>query len=443
MQKVILKPSVVNLGERRNEYPDNLYIITCMSYFNLLLNPWVILGSAASGVLMAILYPSLVENLELFSTLYLKLLQMLVLPVLMTAIISGLGRLFISGAAQNYIAKILAFIVFNLVLASAVGVQVGFIGGVGKDLGYQVETVLGKTITKAETDPNWTAHETPKEAMGLAGFVRAMIPNNIFYSLTNGENLAVVFFSIVIGICMGSLRSGSGSKALDVIDVFYETFLEAINWAMYLLPFGLFCIFSTQVNNVGIEIFKAMSSLVLCIYLGSFILIGVFSLIVCLKSGNNYIKSVLNFRQPFIVAFGTASGFATIPSALSVLQNKFTVNRNVSDLILPLGVTINPPGSVLYFALTGIFITQIYDVTLTINNLFVIIIGAILAGISSSSAPGIVGLSMISIMLEPLGVPVEVAVILLIAIDPIVDPILTVVNVHANCAMALMVDKSE
>ncbi len=411
--------------------------------FSFLLNPWVVLGSAASGVLVAIFEPSLVENLELFSTIYLKLLQMLVLPVLMTAIISGLGRLFISGTAKNYIAKILVFIIFNLMLASAIGVMVGFVSDVGKDLSHQVETVLGKTITKAEADQNWAAHEAPREAIGIQGFIRAMIPNNIFYSLTNGENLAVVFFSILIGVCMGSLRSGAGQTALDVIDAFYETFLEAINGVMYLLPFGLFCIFSTQINHVGLDVFKAMSKLVLYLYLSALVLIGVFSLVIWFKSGKSYLQSLLAFRQPFIVAFGTASGFATIPSALSMLQTKLMVNRSVSDLILPLGVTINPPGSVLYFALTGVFIAQIYDVTLDTSNLLVMIVGAILAGISSSSAPGIVGLSMISIMLEPLGVPVEVAVILLIAIDPIVDPILTVVNVHANCAMTLMVDKFE
>jgi len=224
---------------------------------------------------------------------------------------------------------------------------------------------------------------------------------------------------------------------LDVVDAFYSAFLAAINWVMYLLPFGLCCLFASQIAQVGLDVFWAMSTLVLYIYCSALILIFIYTLLIYYKSNATYLQTLSALRQPFFVALGTASSFASIPAALNALQEKLEVNRDISDLIIPLGMTINPPGSVLYFAIAGTFIAQIYNVSLDFSQLTIMVIGALFAGISSASAPGIVGLSMISMVLIPLGLPVEVAVILLIAIDPIVDPILTVVNVLSNCAMTL------
>lgn len=402
-----------------------------------LLSPWVIVGSATAGILLAVLEPDMVGYVTPFGSLYLKLLQMLALPVLMTAIISGVGGLFTSGVARDYIYKIIFFIIVNFIIASGTGAFFGLLGNIGSDLSSDAQAVLGKMIANSETHSGGIKNA---DSARLLSFVGAMIPSNIFASLAKGENLAVLFFSILVGISVGLLRSEAGNSAIKVVDAFYQAFLETINWLMYLLPIGLFCLFASQITEVGFDVLWAMSKLVLYVYISSIALLIVFSMVMWSKSGRSYFQTLKEFRQTFFVAFGTASGLATIPSALSVLQNKFLIDRNISDLVLPLGITINPPGSILYFSLTGIFVAQIYNSALDMGDLFVLTTGAILAGISSASAPGIAGLSMIAILLEPLNLPVEVAIILLIAIDPIIDPILTVVNVFANSVMTMLID---
>ena len=241
----------------------------------LLLNPWVIFLSVISGSLIGIFSPELAYTLAPYGTIYLKLLHMLVLPVLMTAIISGLGRLFISGAAKGYLYKILIFLIINLMAASAIGISAGYLGKVGNDLGQQAKITLGQTISSAESD-NTLEHSVENETAGLYVFVKALIPSNIFQAMVNGDNLAILFFSILVGISMGLIGSSSSHTALDVVDAFYEAFLAAINWVMYLLPFGLCCLFASQIAQVGLDIFWAMSKLVLYIYLSSLILIFIF-----------------------------------------------------------------------------------------------------------------------------------------------------------------------
>lgn len=409
---------------------------------NLLLNPWIIFISVATGSLIGVFSPDIAYSLKPFGSIYLQLLQMLVLPVLMTAIISGLGRLFISGSAKDYLFRVLLFLMINLTFAASLGVSVGHLGKVGSSLEKQAQITLGQTISSAESNATHTLVVTT-DTSSFYVFLKAMVPNNIFQALVNGDNLAILFFSMLVGISMGLLGSSSSHIALDVVDAFYAAFLAAINWVMYLLPFGLCCLFASQIAQVGLDIFWAMSKLVLYIYVSALVLIFIFSVLIYAKSKTTYLQTLAALRQPFFVALGTASSFASIPSALKTLQEKLKVKKEVSDLLVPLGMTINPPGSVLYFAIAGTFIAQIYDVSLDFSQLLIMVFGALLAGISSASAPGIVGLSMISMVLIPLGLPVEVAIILLIAIDPIVDPILTVVNVFSNCTMTMIADNPQ
>jgi Na+/H+-dicarboxylate symporter len=111
--------------------------------------------------------------------------------------------------------------------------------------------------------------------------------------------------------------------------------------------------------------------------------------------------------------------------------------------MIPLGMTINPPASVLQFAISSLFIAQIYGMELGFNELTIIFVGSILAGLASSSTPSIIGLSMIAMILDPLGLPSGVAIILLVAIDPVIDPIITALNVQANCTLAVIMSDTD
>ena len=136
-----------------------------------------------------------------------------------------------------------------------------------------------------------------------------------------------------------------------------------------------------------------------------------------------------------------ASRYAAIPAARRGLRKNLGVSKQLANLVVPLGISLNPQGSVLQFSLAAIFSTQLYAISLSWQEYLLILFGSALAGLAASSAPGIVGLGMLSIILSPLGIPVSVVVILLAAIDPLVDPVLTLVNVHANCTATVVASR--
>lgn len=409
-----------------------------------LLSPWLILIAVISGAVIGIGYKDLAHQLLPFGALYLKLLQMLVLPMLVTAVISGLGNLFISGMHRSQFSRMIVFLLIGLMIASGIGVLFGVIGHPGSGLQHEAQVTLGRTITKTEQGALVEAHEQV-QAPTMFTYVQAMIPENIFNSLTRGDTLAILFFSLLMGISMGRLKSEANKTALMVINAFYHIFLTIIGWMMYLLPFGLLCLFAGQIAQVGMDIIWATAKLIEYIYISCIVAIMVYILIIWWKIRDkfSYLQILGGLRQPLVVALGTASSFATIPAALSALKNNLDADENVSDLVVPLGMTINPPASVLQFAISSVFIVQIYDTQLGLEQLAMIFVGAILAGLASSSAPSIVALSMIAMILDPLGLPSNVAIILLVAIDPVVDPIVTALNVQANCALAVVVSSDE
>jgi proton glutamate symport protein len=410
-------------------------------YLDLMLNPWMIVAGIVAGGLIGWFNPDLAAQIAPLGDLYISLLQMCVIPILLTAVISSLTRLFMSGAGGDYIGRLLIMIILGLMLASAIGLLVGKIGAPGSGLQQSAQATLGTMISDSELTSSQPAGE--RNQAGLFTFFEAMIPDNIFASLSQGERLSVLFFSIVVGVALGSVGAETVRPALAIFEAFYETFIKITGWLMYALPLGLLCLTAGQISGLGLEILGAMVKLVLMIYLCALLLMISYALVIWLKVGGSIFDSFRALRETLIVALGTASSFATIPFALRGLKEGLKINKDVADLVLPLGITINPPGSVFHFALSALFIADLYGVEISLNQYFLIFIGAALAGIAASGAPGVAALSMIAIILQPLGLPVDVAVILLAAIDPIVDPVLTMVNVHANCATTAMVAKKE
>jgi Na+/H+-dicarboxylate symporter len=139
-----------------------------------------------------------------------------------------------------------------------------------------------------------------------------------------------------------------------------------------------------------------------------------------------------------LIAFATKSSFAAIPSALSAMQH-MGLSRRTTDMVIPLSVSLNPIGNVHYYTLSAIFIAQLYGVAIPASALLTFLVGGVLAAVAGSALPSAAAIGVISILLEPLGLPVGSAVILIVAIDPFIDPATTVLNVHGSCVAASLV----
>ena len=405
-----------------------------------LLSPWSVFGGIALGCIIGIKFTGLARHLVPFGEIFLALVQMCVIPILITAVVSSLARLITTGVTSRYIARLAIIFAGGMIIASLVGLSIGFLGRPGAGLGQKSRVTLGKVISQYEMEGVGKTDQAPA---GLMGFFKRMVPANVFMAFSQGQTLSILFFCILLGIALGFVRTPAGKEALAVIEALYDAFQKLFGWIMYSLPLGLCCLFAAQISQVGFTILKALLKFVSLCYLGAIILMLFYNFLIWRRKGGSFFRPLAALRETLVVAFGTSSSFAAIPSALRCLQNNLKVSKSNTNLVIPLGISINPQGSVMYFALATVLIAQIYNVPLGPQGLVIAFIGSILAGMGTSGVPGAGALSILALILVPLGLPAQTAIILLIAIDPIMDPLLTALNMHANCAATVLAEERE
>jgi len=402
-----------------------------------LLSPWIILPSIVGGAAIGLLNAPLATLIAPFGEIYLKLLQMCVLPLMITAVITSLGNMLHTGEAKVYIKRLFIIFALALIVASAVGIASGVIFNPGTHLSDNAKTVLSEQITETEKLTKTKTTVTPDN--NFINFIHDIVPNNIFYAISNGQSLSILFVCVLFGIALGKTPLTSAQTTLTVLDSVYTSFLKIIDWIMYGLPLGLCFLFAGYISQIGWPILAALAKLIIVMTVGSLLLIIVSSIIVWRYTTCSYFQSLQALKTPLLIAFSTSSSFAALPTTLSSLQNNLKLNKSMTDLVVPLGITLNQQGGTLHFALTAIFIAQVYGHALLPIELLLTLITSIFAAISISGIPLIAGVSMFALVLEPLGLPAVVGIILLTAIEPIIDPLLTVVNVYGNCAAAALV----
>jgi proton glutamate symport protein len=386
--------------------------------------------------------------------LYLFYLQMTVIPIVITAISSSMGKLMRNKSSAQLIKKIAAVFVICMIVCALIGMGIGFFGKPGSGLSEDTRSLLSEIITTSEhagisgaLEINLgSSQETAPHEQGpsMAGFFRNMIPSNIFNAISIGNTMAIVFFSIIFGVAIGFLPEDSAFMLINLLSAIFQAFQKLINWSLYLLPFGLICLLSGQIAAVGIQIFLAMSKFIVLYCIGTFIIFVICTFVIWIKARNSgFVKTLSLVFEPILLAFATRNSMATLPSAIDCLDKKREFDSTGVNLTLPLGMTLGRFGNILYFAVGVFFVAQIYNTPLGPIHYLIILIGVIFGGTATTGASGIVTLSMMSIVLDPLNLPMEAVLIIFMAIDTIIEPARTFLNVYVNMAATAIIVKKQ
>jgi len=273
----------------------------------------------------------------------------------------------------------------------------------------------------------------------MAAFLEMMVPSNIFTALAEGRTLQILFFSIVFGVMVGLTDEKSRQHFLDLTDLMFKVFVKTIGIALYVLPIGLFSIMASQISRTGPEILSAMTRFVVLIYVVMAIVLAIGILVMAALAKISPFVAFKSLQEAFIVSFATATSFAAMPSILDSLENTFSVPRDTANLLVPLSSVICRNNLVMLYTLGSVFMAQLYGRPLGLTDLLVILLGSVLAALGGAGTPQVVAISMISVTLAPLGLPTATAVILLMAINPVIDQAVTVMNVCVTSAATVVI----
>lgn len=403
---------------------------------------WAVLIGAFVGIYIGLEKKEYVNLVSPLGEIYLDILEMCVLPILLSAITVSISRLMVDHGGSDYIKKILLTFLIFIFISSLLGSTSGFITQPGSDLDSDSLTTLGSVVQKAG-QPNLemslsTRYIEPEKESVLIGFVYDLIPDNIFYALSRGDNLKVLFFAILFGAGIGALKKDSSLALISVMDSVSGTFIKIVQWLMYLLPFAFCGLISATLSKIGVDALVGLVKFV-CVVIASYFMLSLISAFVMWKRTGSFMRPIQALREPALLSLVTSSMMATLPATITTMHRILGYDKRSVDLIIPLSFTLCRIGPTMYFALATMFVTQLYNVELDLEGVFVVIIGSVIAGTATAGSSGVTLLAMLGLILSALRLPLEAVLVLFIVIDPIIAPFRVLASVHAACAITTLV----
>ena len=266
-----------------------------------------------------------------------------------------------------------------------------------------------------------------------------LFPTSVVDAMARGDILQVVVFSTFFGIALAAIGP-KGKPVLDVLESTASVMFKFTGYVMAFAPLGVFAAIAATVGAKGLAILFTLGKLIALMYLG----LAIFGLIVL--GGVSYLIRVpfLTFvkaiREPFLIAFTTASSEAALPKSLEVME-RFGVPKNIVGFVLPTGYSFNLDGTTLYLSLASVFVAQLAGVPMTFGQQLVMMLTLMLTSKGVAGVPR-AALVVLTATLVQFQLPLEGAAILL-GIDQIMDMGRTAINVMGNCISTAVVARWE
>jgi len=380
---------------------------------------------------------SLLSVLIFFGTLFLNALKMLIVPLVMASIITGMMTL--SGETLGRLgAKTVLYYATTSLVAILIGLffvnllQPGIIDG------EPARHIIGLS---AETD-EVVSKVGDKGAADIAEVLLRMIPPNIVTAAANGQMLGLIFFSLVFGFFVSKLEGAPAQVHKDFWQGLLNIMMMMTDLIMKFAPLGVYALVTKVIMISGVEAFEPLALFFITVLLA--LAAHLFLFLPAVLRYIGHVSPVKHFKvmlPALLTAFSTSSSSATLPITMDCVENRAGVSNQVAGFTLPLGATINMDGTALYECVAAMFIAQAYGISLDITTQFTIVLVALLTSIGVAGIPS-ASLVAITIILAAIGLPLE-AIGLILVVDRVLDMCRTSVNVFSDSCAAVTIARLE
>jgi len=394
---------------------------------------WQILIALVIGILYGIIFPNNVEYVTWMGEFFLRALKMIIVPLILSSIISGVSNIGEAGNLGKLGLKTFGYYLITSILAILTGQLLANLiqPGAGADLGFK------KEVSGLAT-----------EGASFYEILLRIIPDNIFTAFIEGQMLSIIFFSLLFGFFITQINEPYKTNLTDMFNGFFEVMMKLTLFIIKFTPLGILGIVAGVVAeqagdpagllNITQRLGMYMITVLIALGIHAFITLPLFLKFI---GGVNPKLHFSAMSTPLLTAFSTSSSNATLPLTMDALENKAGVSNKITSFTVPLGATINMDGTALYECVAAIFIAQAYGVELSFIQQLIVVATALLASIGAAGIP-MAGLVMLSIVLTAVGLPLE-GVGLILAVDRILDMCRTTINVLSDTVGAVIIAKSE
>jgi len=387
------------------------------------LTAWIFIGMLA-GVALGVGAPGIAAQLGPVSAIFLRLIRSIIAPLIFATLVAGMA----GGGDLKHMGRIglKAIIYFEVVTTVAL-----FLGLAAVNL---VEPGAGMRL-----QPSAAEFAVPKTQVTWGGVLEHVFPASVVDAMARGDVLQIVVFAFLFGAACAAI----GEKARPVVN-----FCEALSgvmfrytkYVMYLAPLGVGAAIAVTVGSKGFGVLYGLGKLILTMYAAQAVFVVVVLGAVIAIAGVPLGRFYRAAREPFLLAFSTASSEAALPMALENME-RFGVPKHIVGFVLPTGYSFNLDGSTLYLSLASVFVAQAAGVQMGLGQQLIMMLTLMLTSKGVAGVPR-AALVILAGTLGTFHLPLE-GVAVLLGIDALLDMARTSVNVLGNCLASAVVARWE
>lgn len=385
------------------------------------------------GFIFGYFLPSWTEYTNWAGVVFLRILNMIVIPIILCSIILGVSSLSKGESMGKLTLKTMLFYMVTTTLAILTGFFLVTLFEPGK----------GVPLNLGENTKNLNIGSEK-----IGDILINIVPKNIFGALAEGQLLPVIFFAFIFGYFMMKVKEEQTQILRKFFDAFLEVILKITVFVIKLAPYGVFSLASKEIARqvlLGNDVNELLVRLgwYVVIVIGGILFHGLITMSAVLYyiGKVNPFKHLRNMATPLITAFSTSSTNATLPITMKAVEENDGVSKKIVGFTIPLGATINMNGTALYECVAVLFIAQVYGIELEMWQQVLVIFTSLLAAIGAAGIP-MAGIVMMVIILKAVGLPLE-GIGLILPVDRLLDMFRTALNTYGDTCAAVVIARTE
>ena len=370
--------------------------------------------------------------------IFLRLIFMLVIPLLFSALVVGIAEMGDIGALKRVGLKTLAFtvVVSGIAVVLALAVTNIFQPGAGVD-----PALAQQLLGDAREGAGAILSSQADKPSGVAA-VLAMIPNNVVAAMSANDILAVMVFALIFGIGLLLTDTKESRVLQSAIEGLFHVSMRLIGLIIRLAPIAIACFMFNLAALFGWDLLVRLGAYVGVVLLAlSVHMFIVYPILLRVAGGVSPLWFFRQSQEAMVMAFSTASSNATLPTAIRVAEDKLGLPRRVARFVLTIGATANQNGTAIFEGVTVLFLAQFFGVELSLGQQALVLFMCILGGIGTAGVPA-GSLPVVALILGMIGVPPE-GIGLVLGVDRFLDMCRTTLNVTGDLTCAVVVSRGE
>lgn len=406
---------------------------------------WYMLGCFILGLALGLIVyatardASWVETVITYVTvpigqLFLRLLFMLVLPLLFSALVVGIAEMGEVRALRNVGLMTLVYTVVVSSIAVAVSLAVVNILQPGGGVDPAVAQAM---IGEAKAGAAGIIQKSGEAKTGIDAVI-GIVPSNLITAMSENDILAVMFFALFFGIGLLLVEGPKTATLKQAFEGVFEVSMRLIGMVIRLAPIAIFCFMFNLAAQFGWDLLFKLAAYVGVVLLALAIqMFGVFPALLKFLARKSPVAFFRETQEASVMAFATASSNATLPTSLRVAETRLMLPPRIARFVLTIGATANQNGTAMFEGVTVLFLAQLFGVQLELSQQLFVMLICILAGIGTAGVPA-GSLPVIALILGGVGVPPE-GIGLILGVDRFLDMCRTTLNVVGDLVAATVI----